>query len=42
MHGKSCPVYYDEELGKALFNGFPKYGLIPLALLSRKQIFIMI
>lgn len=29
MHGKSSPVYYDEELGKALFNGLPKYGLIP-------------
>lgn len=28
MHGKSSPVYYDEELGKALFNGLPKYGLI--------------
>ncbi|KAG0526150.1 hypothetical protein BDA96_06G120700 [Sorghum bicolor] len=24
MHGKSSPVYYDEELGKALFNGLPK------------------
>ncbi|PWZ45194.1 Anthranilate synthase beta subunit 1, chloroplastic [Zea mays] len=23
MHGKSSPVYYDEELGKALFNGLP-------------------
>ncbi|PWZ41244.1 Anthranilate synthase beta subunit 2, chloroplastic, partial [Zea mays] len=39
MHGKSSPVYYDEELGKALFNDLPKYGLIPLALLSRNQIF---
>jgi hypothetical protein len=28
MHGKSSPVYYDEELGKALFNGLPKYALI--------------
>jgi len=28
MHGKSSPVYYDEELGKALFNGLPKYDLI--------------
>jgi hypothetical protein len=42
MHGKSSPVYYDEELGNALFNGLSKYGLIPLALLSRKQIFSMI
>jgi hypothetical protein len=25
MHGKSSPVYYDEELGKALFDGLPKY-----------------
>ncbi|KAF2934365.1 hypothetical protein DAI22_04g157700 [Oryza sativa Japonica Group] len=25
MHGKSSPVRYDEELGKALFNGLPKY-----------------
>jgi anthranilate synthase component 2 len=23
MHGKSSPVYYDEELGKALFDGLP-------------------
>ncbi|CAO2042577.1 unnamed protein product [Urochloa humidicola] len=23
MHGKSSPVHYDEELGKALFNGLP-------------------
>ncbi|EEE61138.1 hypothetical protein OsJ_15081 [Oryza sativa Japonica Group] len=23
MHGKSSPVRYDEELGKALFNGLP-------------------
>jgi anthranilate synthase component 2 len=48
MHGKSSPVYYDEELGKALFNGLPKYGLIPFlklksfALLLRKQIFRMV
>uniref|UniRef100_K3Y9T2 anthranilate synthase n=1 Tax=Setaria italica TaxID=4555 RepID=K3Y9T2_SETIT len=28
MHGKSSPVFYDEELGKALFNGLPKYDLI--------------
>uniref|UniRef100_A0A0A9D1B1 Uncharacterized protein n=1 Tax=Arundo donax TaxID=35708 RepID=A0A0A9D1B1_ARUDO len=28
MHGKSSPVYYDEELGKALFNGLPKYGFL--------------
>lgn len=27
MHGKSSPVFYDEELGKALFDGLPKYGL---------------
>ncbi|TVU14146.1 hypothetical protein EJB05_37593, partial [Eragrostis curvula] len=25
MHGKSSPVFYDEELGKALFDGLPKY-----------------
>ncbi|KAL5664506.1 hypothetical protein ACJX0J_024614, partial [Zea mays] len=29
MHGKSSPVYYDEELGKALFNGLPKYETFP-------------
>jgi len=48
MHGKSSPVYYDEELGKALFNGLSKYDLIPyfkqmsFALLLRKQIFSMV
>jgi hypothetical protein len=30
MHGKSSPVFYDEELGKALFDGLPKYVLLKM------------
>jgi hypothetical protein len=30
MHGKSSPVFYDEELGKALFDGLPKYRLLKM------------
>jgi hypothetical protein len=30
MHGKSSPVFYDEELGKALFDGLSKYGLLTM------------
>ena len=25
MHGKSSPVYYDEVLGKSIFEGLAKY-----------------
>ncbi|PWZ44584.1 Anthranilate synthase beta subunit 1, chloroplastic [Zea mays] len=31
MHGKSSPVYYDEELGKALFNGLSNLWYVLLS-----------
>jgi anthranilate synthase component 2 len=40
MHGKSSPVFYDEELGKALFNGLPKYDLISEPFESAKFYFV--
>jgi anthranilate/para-aminobenzoate synthase component II len=42
MHGKSSPVYYDEELGKALFDGLPKYDLISKPLNQPNFILIVI